>query len=119
MTTENLLEREEELTYGYQKETVYRADLELSGREQGEMKLQAVFSAMGQGPVRLLFDPDENGKPKSRGYSSYRGNHMENRGYGEISLKSGNRPVCPLPQKACISLSYFSFLGVTLHQTSS
>lgn len=63
----------EELTYGYQKETVYRADLELSGREQGEMKLQAVFSAMGQGPVRLLFDPDENGKPKSRGYSSYRG----------------------------------------------
>ena len=37
------------------------------------MKLQAVFSAMGQGPVRLLFDPDENGKPKSRGYSSYRG----------------------------------------------
>lgn len=25
----------------------------------------------------------------------------------------------PFLQKACISLSYFSFLGVTLHQTSS
>ncbi|OIZ61034.1 hypothetical protein BLA28_26675 [Eisenbergiella tayi] len=40
-------------------------------------------------------------------------------GYTGISLRSENRPVCHFLQKACISLSYFSFLGVTLHQTSS
>lgn len=64
----------EKLTGGYGRETVYEADLEMTGEKQGEMKLRATFSALGTaGPVKLLFGPGEDGRPKSFGYSSFQG----------------------------------------------
>ncbi|MBP1977013.1 hypothetical protein [Cohnella thailandensis] len=52
----------------------YEADVRLTGPNPGEMKLRATFSAVfGSEPLKLLFDPDSDGKPKSHGYSSYNG----------------------------------------------
>ena len=55
-------------------ESVYEADLAMSGAKQGEMKLRATFSqASYEKPPRLLFEPAEDGKPKSYGYASCNG----------------------------------------------
>lgn len=52
----------------------YEADLQLTGSQQGEIKLRASFSALGgPTPAKLLFDADADGKPKSFGYASYNG----------------------------------------------
>ncbi|GHU70755.1 hypothetical protein FACS189450_05700 [Spirochaetia bacterium] len=73
---------------GYEKtksslseESVYEADLEMSGVEQGEMKFRAAFSRLSPiipggaaiEPPKLLFEKAEDGKPKSYGHASYRG----------------------------------------------
>jgi hypothetical protein len=72
---------------GYEKvyvtdaqETVYAADFkmrdEASGNVLGEMNCRLTFSQGGYGPencVNLLFEPAEDGKPKSFGYARYEG----------------------------------------------
>lgn len=65
---------------GYEKtvfspsdETVYEADLKLVGEENGEMRLKVTFSKLfGEEPVRIIFDKDINGNPKSYGYVKYK-----------------------------------------------
>jgi hypothetical protein len=65
----------------FSEESVYEADLEMSGAEQGEMKFRAMFSKMsppeagGTGFTlpKLLLEKDVEGKPKSYGSASYRG----------------------------------------------
>lgn len=55
-------------------ESRYEADVQLTGKKQGEMKFRATFSSMtGSMPARLLFDTDVDGKPKSYGYATYNG----------------------------------------------
>ena len=55
-------------------ESVYEADLEMTGEQQGAMKLRATFSELTFTlPPRLLFDAAGDGKPKSYGYATYGG----------------------------------------------
>lgn len=63
----------EKTKFSLMDETVYEADVELTGEEKGEMKLKATFSQLfGKTPVKIIFDMDENGKPKSYGYAKYK-----------------------------------------------
>ncbi len=55
-------------------ENRYESDLKLTGSTPGEMKFRATFSAViGPKPLKLLFDVDVDGMPKSYGYASYNG----------------------------------------------
>ncbi|WP_169088563.1 hypothetical protein [Paenibacillus sp. PL91] len=52
----------------------YETDLQLTGSNQGEMIFRATFSALlGPEPVRLLFDTDADGKPKSYRSATFNG----------------------------------------------
>jgi hypothetical protein len=64
----------ERVSYSPVRESVYEADLEMTGAQQGEMKLRATFSriAFGQ-PPKLLFEKADDGRPKSFGHVSYNG----------------------------------------------
>ncbi len=67
----------EKARYSFMSESVYEADLAMTGEHQGEMKLRATFSQLSyQSPPRLLFEPAEDGKPKSYGYARYNGVQM-------------------------------------------
>lgn len=50
--------------------TVYEVDLELTGEERGEMRVRARWSGIRDG-ARLLFEPDEEGLPRTRGHVRY------------------------------------------------
>ncbi len=64
----------EKASYSFMGESVYEADLVISGAQPGEMKLRATFSqASYEKPPRLLFELAEDGKPKSFGYTRYNG----------------------------------------------
>ncbi|CAN7386903.1 hypothetical protein LJR153_002399 [Paenibacillus sp. LjRoot153] len=64
----------EKTYFSFSEENRYEANLQLTGSKQGDMKLRATFSAVfGPTPVKLLFDTDVDGKPKSYGYASYDG----------------------------------------------
>ncbi|MET0903949.1 MAG: hypothetical protein ABWZ52_11965 [Acidimicrobiales bacterium] len=64
----------ERLTRSPAEESVYEADLEMTGEQHGAMKLRATFSrATFTLPPKLLFDAAEDGKPKSHGYATYGG----------------------------------------------
>lgn len=64
----------EKSRYSFMGESVFEADLEMTGAKQGEMKLRATFSqASYDQPPQLLFEPAEDGKPKSYGYARYNG----------------------------------------------
>lgn len=64
----------ERSTYSLNADSVFEADLELTGGVPGEMKLRATFSAItADAPLRLLFEHDSDGRPKSFGYASYNG----------------------------------------------
>ncbi|HPP10748.1 MAG TPA: hypothetical protein PLK41_07150 [Defluviitoga tunisiensis] len=64
----------EKVNYSYMGETMYEADVKMTGEEEGEMKLRATFSKIyGDTPSRLLFEKAEDGKPKSYGYVKYKG----------------------------------------------
>jgi len=53
-------------------ENRYEAELRLTGPKPGEMKVRATFSAVaGPAPLKLLFELDADGAPKSCGYASY------------------------------------------------
>lgn len=55
-------------------ETVFLADLKVSGEHNGEMKLRAVFRRDDiHAPAMLSFKRGADGLPESRGYSSYDG----------------------------------------------
>ncbi|WP_455620045.1 hypothetical protein [Eisenbergiella sp.] len=59
-------------------ETVFCADLKVSGEHSGEMKLRAVFRRDGiHAPAMLSFAEGADGLPESRGYSSYDGVTMK------------------------------------------
>lgn len=49
---------------------VYEADLELTGDVDGEMRLRASWSGLGEG-TRLLFGQDAEGRPQSHGFARY------------------------------------------------
>ena len=64
----------EKASYSFMGESVYEADLVITGPQPGEMKLRATFSqASYSAPPKLLFEPDKDGKPKSYGYARYNG----------------------------------------------
>ena len=68
---------------GYEKvsispahEMVYEADFTIKGEKPGEMKCRITFSPVSfdaSTPVKLLFEPAEDGRPKTYGYASYDG----------------------------------------------
>lgn len=50
-------------------ETIYKANVQVSGEVSGEMDLQLCFSQVGYiSPAKLKFAEDENGQPKTRGF---------------------------------------------------
>lgn len=62
----------EQTRSSFTSDTVYQADLELTGEQPGEMRLRATWSSRAEG-TRLLFDPDADGQPKSHGFARYGG----------------------------------------------
>jgi hypothetical protein len=68
----------ERMTRSPAQESVYEADLEVTGEQPGAMKLRATFSqaTFTQLP-KLLFDAAEDGKPKSYGYATYGGARLD------------------------------------------
>src|SRR5699024_6608263 len=63
----------ERVRASFDEDTVYEADLELSGHDSGEMHLRATWSALsGSAPAKLLFDPADDGRPMSHGFARYR-----------------------------------------------
>jgi hypothetical protein len=55
-------------------ESVFEADVALTGEQTGEMKLRATFSMLTFTlPPKLLFEPADDGKPKSHGHATYGG----------------------------------------------
>jgi len=64
----------EKVKSSFTSETFYEAKLQLTGPNPGEMDLKATFSPItSRLPAQLLFEQDENGKPKSYGYATYNG----------------------------------------------
>jgi hypothetical protein len=62
----------EQARSSFVSDTVYQADLELTGDHPGEMRLRATWSGRQDGS-RLLFDRDADGRPKSHGFARYGG----------------------------------------------
>ncbi len=59
-------------------QSVYTADIALSGEPSGRMDLTMVFGPLwGQFPARLIFNADDEGRPASRGYAEYEGRRLE------------------------------------------
>jgi hypothetical protein len=64
----------EKTNFNLNAENRYEANLQLTGDIEGEMNFRSAFSAVfGTVPLKLLFEPDADGKPKSFGYASYNG----------------------------------------------
>jgi len=64
----------ERASFSPMRESVYEADLEMTGAQQGEIKLRMTFSKVSfEQPPKLLFEIAEDGKPKSHGYVTYNG----------------------------------------------
>jgi len=64
----------EKSRYSFMGESSYEADLSMTGEQQGEMKLRITFSQTSfEVMPKLLFEPAEDGKPKSYGYTCYNG----------------------------------------------
>lgn len=62
----------EQVVSSFTADTVYEADLKLTGEQDGELRLRATWSSIaGPTPARLLFDVAGDGKPKSHGLSRY------------------------------------------------
>lgn len=59
----------ENLQYSLMQDTVYTADVEMTGEQSGEMKLRATFTGFAQRALRLVFDTAQDGKPASYGYA--------------------------------------------------
>jgi hypothetical protein len=54
--------------------STYESELTATGENEGEMKIKLTFSPMTElGSPKLIFENDENGNPKSYGYSKYNG----------------------------------------------
>lgn len=62
----------EQTRSSFVSDTVYQAELELTGEHPGEMRLRATWSGRQDG-TRLLFDRDTDGQPKSHGFARYGG----------------------------------------------
>jgi len=58
--------------------SVYTADITLTGSKPGEMKLKATFGPLAGGgePARLIFDDDASGEPQTDGYVEYDGQRL-------------------------------------------
>lgn len=62
----------ERVTSAFTADTVYEADVELSGPVSGEMRLRATWTPLvGPDPARLRFESAADGKPASFGFASY------------------------------------------------
>ena len=65
---------QERVRTSFVEDTVYQADLELSGADSGQMQLRATWSPLaGPAPATLRFEPAEDGLPMSHGFARYRG----------------------------------------------
>jgi hypothetical protein len=76
---ETVLSGEEIMDANLGGNSVYTADLKLTGPKPGEMKLKATFGPLGGGgvvPARLIFDEDESGEPQTRGFVEYDGKRL-------------------------------------------
>lgn len=60
----------EHVTASFSTGTVYLADLEATGDDEGEMHLRMSWSGISEG-TRLLFDEGDDGFPRSHGYARY------------------------------------------------
>ncbi len=57
--------------------SVYTADITLSGQDQGRMDLTISFGPIsGEVPATIIFTPNANGVPLSRGYAEYNGRRL-------------------------------------------
>lgn len=58
--------------------SVYTADLRLTGPRPGRMDLQLTFGPLsGARPAELIFAPGADGRPQTRGYAQYAGQRIE------------------------------------------
>ncbi|MCJ2180835.1 hypothetical protein [Novosphingobium album (ex Hu et al. 2023)] len=58
--------------------STYRADLRLTGPKPGAMHLRMTFGPLGGLlPAQLIFSPDSNGLPLTRGYAEYDGHRLD------------------------------------------
>ena len=59
-------------------ESVYTADVTLSGTRPGRMDLQITFGSLrATPPARIVFAPDETGRARTRGFVEYDGERLE------------------------------------------
>lgn len=62
----------EQVQTSFVEDTVYEADLELTGEDSGEMRLRATWSSLaGPAPATLRFDRAADGQPMSHGFARY------------------------------------------------
>lgn len=58
--------------------SVYTANVKLTGPKSGQMNLKITFGPLhDKSPARLIFDRDESGVPQSYGYSQYADKKLE------------------------------------------
>lgn len=59
--------------------SVYTADIQLTGPRPGTMKLRITFGPATDfyNPTKIIFGPDASGKPSSEGYAEYRDRRLE------------------------------------------
>lgn len=68
----NIYNGTESVISSFLEDTVYEADLELTGPITGEMRLRATWSPLtGQEPSRLRFETASDGRPASFGFARY------------------------------------------------
>ncbi len=64
----------EKVAHSFTSGAHYEAEVKMTGEQQGEMKLRLTFSRITfTMPPKLLFEPADDGQPKSYGYASYNG----------------------------------------------
>lgn len=57
--------------------SVYTADITLSGQDRGRVDLTVSFGPVsGEVPATIIFTPNANGVPLSRGYAEYNGRRL-------------------------------------------
>ena len=63
----------ETLSYSILQDTVYCADVSMTGHQTGQMQLRATFTGFAARRLSLSFAPAADGKPASFGYASFGG----------------------------------------------
>ena len=83
---------DERMKSSFDGESVYESNLEMTGEDEGAMKLRATFSPIASTrPPRLLFDIADDGKPKSHGYANVWWGLSQHRRHGRVGQHLGCR----------------------------